>query len=64
MNSFINFVQDEDGAVGGAEMALLALVGLGLILFVVKKIKEGADTGAGNAAKALSTQETGGPATF
>lgn len=64
MQSFTNFVQDEDGAVGGAEMALLALVGLGLILFVVKKIKDGAGSGADNAANALSGQSAGTPVSW
>jgi Flp pilus assembly pilin Flp len=41
MTSFRKFVQDEEG-LSGAETALLCLVGLGLLLFVAKKIKDGA----------------------
>ena len=56
MTSFRKFVQDEEG-LSGAETALLCLVGLGLLLFVAKKIKDGAGQAAGNAENML--KETG-----
>jgi len=56
MTSFRTFVQDEEG-LSGAETALLCLVGLGLLLFVAKKIKDGAGQAAGNAENML--KETG-----
>ena len=59
MTSFSKFVQDEEG-LSGAETALLALLGLGLLIFVVKKIKEGADTAAGEAAKELTETKSAG----
>ena len=56
MTSFRTFVQDEEG-LSGAETALLCLVGLGLLLFVAKKIKDDAGQAAGNAENML--KETG-----
>lgn len=61
MTSFSKFVQDEEG-LSGAETALLALLGLGLLIFVVKKIKEGADNAAGEAAKELTDTKGAGSA--
>lgn len=52
MTSFRKFVQDEEG-LSGAETALLCLVGLGLLLFVAKKIKDGAGDAAGEAEQML-----------
>ncbi len=53
MQSFSKFVQDEEG-LSGAETALLCLVGLGLLLLVAKKIKEGASAAADKAASELT----------
>lgn len=52
MTSFRKFVQDEEG-LSGAETALLCLVGLGLLLFVAKKIKDGAGKAADDAESML-----------
>lgn len=58
MESLTNFLQDEDGFTG-AEKALITMVALGLILFVVKIIKEGADKGATKASGILENQSAG-----
>lgn len=63
MEQLNKFVAEEDGFTG-AEKALITLVGLGLILFVVKIIQKGAQTGSNTASSALSGQKTGAPAQF
>lgn len=60
MQAFTKFVQDEDG-LSGAETALLCLVGLGLLLFVAKKIRDGSEQAANKAEGMLKGQGGAAP---